>query len=182
MCRVAARAADKSGVGVKSEPIEGYLAEDVARLTALLIDFIVAGGSISLFYVIAATLSQIPVIGGGMIFIALALNALIGLGYLPVFYAVYGASPGKAVMGLRIVDRTSARPATTEAVVIRGLIQTFLAPVFVGAIYWWKYFDGEGQTVHDRVTQTMVIVVADPKDSPLARMRRDLLAALGIER
>ena len=167
---------------MKAEPIEGYPAEDVARMTALLIDFIIAGGSISLFYVIAATLSQVPVIGGGTIAIALVLNAVIGLGYLPLFYAVYGASPGKAVMGLRIVDRDSSRPATTEAVVIRGLIQTFLAPVFVGAIYWWKYLDSEGLTVHDRVTQTKVIVVADPADGALVRLRRDVLAALGIRR
>ena len=167
---------------MNADPIDGFEAEDLARLTALLIDFIFAGGGISVFYVIAATLSQIPVIGAGVLFIALAANAVIGVGYLPLFYAVYGASPGKAVMGLRIVDRRTGAAAATEAVVIRGLMQTFLAPVFVGAIYWWKYLDGEGLTVHDRVTQTKVIVVTNPAERPLLRMRRDLLAALGIRR
>ena len=167
---------------MNAEPVDGYEAEDLARLMALLIDFIFAGGSISVFYVMAATLSQVPVIGGGVIFIALTANAVIGIGYLPLFYAVYGASPGKAVMGLRVVDRRTSQPAAKETVVIRGLMQAFLSPVFVGAIYWWKYLDSEGLTVHDRVTQTKVIVVANPADSALLRMRRDLLAALGIRR
>lgn len=167
---------------MNADPVEGYEAEDLARMMALVIDFIFAGGTISVFYVLAAALSQVPLIGAGMLFIALAANAVIGIGYLPLFYAVYGASPGKAVMGLRIVDRMSLRPATTETVVIRGLMQVFLAPVFVGAIYWWKYLDGAGMTVHDRLAQTKVIVVTDPAASPLLRMRRDLLAALGIRR
>lgn len=167
---------------MNAEPVEGYEAEDLARLMALLIDFIFAGGTISVVYVMAATLSQVPVIGGGVIFIALTANAVIGIGYLPLFYAVYGASPGKAVMGLRIVDQKTAQPVASETLVIRGLMQAFLAPVFVGAIYWWKYLDSEGMTVHDRVTQTKVIVVTNPADSPLLKMRRDLLAALGIRR
>ena len=170
------------GASVNAKPVEGYEAEDLARLMALLIDFIFAGGTISVVYVAAATLSQVPVIGGGVIFIALAANAVIGIGYLPLFYAVYGASPGKAMMGLRIVDRRTSRPAANETVVIRGLMQAFLAPVFVGVIYWWKYLDSQGMTVHDRVTQTKVIVVTNPADRPLLRMRRDLLAALGIRR
>ncbi|MXY13106.1 MAG: RDD family protein [Chloroflexi bacterium] len=95
---------------------------------------------------------------------------------------MYGASPGKAVMGLRIVDRKTSQPAANETMVIRGLMQAFLSPVFVGAIYWWKYLDSDGLTVHDRVTQTKVLVVTNPADSPLLRMRRDLLAALGIRR
>ncbi len=168
--------------GANAGPVEGYEAEDLARLMALLIDFIFAGGTISVIYLLAATLSPVPVIGGGVVFIALTANAAIGIGYLPLLYAVYGASPGKAVMGLRIVDRNTSLPAANEALVIRGLMQVFLAPVFVGAIYWWKYLDGDGMTVHDRVTQTKVIVVTRPEDSPLLRMRRDLLAALGIRR
>ena len=164
------------------QPVDGYPAEDIARLLALGIDLFLVSAVISLFYLVAATLNEIPIFGFAVFIIAMAVNAVVGLGYLPFFYVVYGASPGKAVLGLRIVDRESSCPAGTEAVAIRGLIQVFFAPVFLGAIYWWKYLDNDGQTVHDKVARTKVIVVTNPSDSALAKMRADLLAAFWVKR
>ncbi len=164
------------------QPVDGYPAEDIARLLALGIDLFLASSVISLFYLIAAILNEVPIFGFAVFIIAMVVNAVVGLGYLPFFYIVYGASPGKAMMGLRIVDSESSCPAAMEAVAIRGLIQVFFAPVFLGAIYWWKYLDNDGQTVHDKVVRTKVIVVTNPSDSALTKMRSDLLAAFWVKR
>ncbi len=142
---------------------------------------VLAGGSTAFVYLLAATLSDVPIFGGGAIIIALVVNALVGLGYLPLFYSIYHASPGKALLGLLIVNGDGF-PAAREVVAIRGLVQVFLAPVLLGLIYWWKFFDDEGRTIHEKITNTQVIVVRDPAAAALPKMRRDLLAAIGVRR
>ncbi len=70
--------------------------------------------------------------------------------YFAVFWWLWGATPGKLIFGLRIVDRTGG-PMGLE----RALVRTIQIPLFLGFI--WASFDEHRQGVHDKMAGTYVI-------------------------
>lgn len=70
--------------------------------------------------------------------------------YFAVFWWVWGATPGKLIFGLRVVDHTGG-PIGIE----RALVRTVQIPLCLGFI--WATFDERRQGIHDKMAGTYVI-------------------------
>jgi len=70
--------------------------------------------------------------------------------YFAVFWWAWGATPGKLIFGLRVVDE-SGGPIGIE----RALVRTVQIPLFLGFI--WASFDERRQGIHDKMAGTYVV-------------------------
>jgi uncharacterized RDD family membrane protein YckC len=79
-----------------------------------------------------------------------------------VFWAVWGTSPGKHVVRLRIVDADSGERMSVKQAILRtiGYMLTF---AMCGAGFLWVYFNPRKQALHDRIANT--IVIADKRET-----------------
>ncbi|MDR5777864.1 RDD family protein [Caballeronia sp. LZ065] len=73
-----------------------------------------------------------------------------------VLWAVWGTSPGKHVLRLRIVDADSGAPMTVRQALLRtmGYLLTFAT---CGAGFLWVLFTSRKQALHDRIANTVVV-------------------------
>jgi len=86
---------------------------------------------------------------------ALGLFSLITVGYLALFTALGGQTPGKRLMGLQVVDASGAEPG-----ILRSALRALLAlgsglMVLMGFLL--VLFDRRRQTLHDKLAHTYVI-------------------------
>lgn len=73
-----------------------------------------------------------------------------------VFWIYRQATPGKMVIGARIVDAKTGQPPTTGQLVGRYLgYYVSMIPCFLGML--WVAFDGRKQGWHDKLAGTVVI-------------------------
>jgi uncharacterized RDD family membrane protein YckC len=80
-----------------------------------------------------------------------------------VMWAVWGTSPGKRVVRLRIVDADTGKPMTARQAMMRtvGYLLTFC---IFGAGFLWVFFNPRKQALHDRLANTVVIDEAPAAD------------------
>lgn len=73
-----------------------------------------------------------------------------------LLWAVWGTSPGKRALHLRIVDADSGQPMTPRQAGLRtlGYLLTFAT---CGAGFLWVLFNPRKQALHDRMANTVVI-------------------------
>ncbi|SAK78319.1 RDD family protein [Caballeronia temeraria] len=73
-----------------------------------------------------------------------------------VLWIVWGTSPGKRALRLRIVDADSHEPMTRRQAVLRtiGYVLTF---ALCGAGFLWIMFNPRKQALHDRIANTVVV-------------------------
>ncbi|WP_423596154.1 RDD family protein [Roseateles sp. MS654] len=85
----------------------------------------------------------------------LAINWLVPLIVCVVFWSWQGATPGKLVAGIKVVDaRSGKHPSPLQALVrwVGYFVSTI--PLFAG--FLWARVDAEGRTWHDRLSRTAV--------------------------
>jgi uncharacterized RDD family membrane protein YckC len=104
---------------------------------------------------------------------------LIWIGYYTLFETLFGASPGKALRGLRVVD-LEGRPATFGRILLRNVIRPIDALPFAyllgGSLV---LFTRDHQRLGDRVAGTLVAPAVDVAvPFPAAGMRRRVVAVL----
>ena len=80
---------------------------------------------------------------------------MITVGYLALFTALGGQTPGKRLMGLQVVDASGAEPG-----ILRSALRALLAlgsglMVLMGFLL--VLFDRRRQTLHDKLAHTYVI-------------------------
>ena len=86
----------------------------------------------------------------------IALALVLGLVYTAVFALLWnGRTPGRRLLGIRLVDRTGLAPAPGRAIARAVLAVVSFVPFLAG--FWLALFDRRGQTLHDKLTQTFVI-------------------------
>ncbi|WP_106281888.1 RDD family protein [Paraburkholderia sp. BL25I1N1] len=73
-----------------------------------------------------------------------------------ILWAVWGTSPGKRVLRLRIVDADTGEPMTVGQAFLRtaGYMLTFAT---YGAGFLWVPFNPRRQALHDRIANTVVV-------------------------
>ncbi|TCF96871.1 transporter [Paraburkholderia strydomiana] len=73
-----------------------------------------------------------------------------------ILWAVWGTSPGKRVLRLRIVDADTGQPMTVRQALLRtaGYMLTFAT---CGAGFLWVPFNPRRQALHDRIANTVVV-------------------------
>jgi uncharacterized RDD family membrane protein YckC len=81
-----------------------------------------------------------------------------------IVWAVWGTSPGKRVVRLRIVDADSGERMSVTQCVLRtiGYLLTF---ALCGAGFLWVFFNPRRQALHDRIANTIVVVAEDSASS-----------------
>jgi uncharacterized RDD family membrane protein YckC len=85
-----------------------------------------------------------------------ALALVLGLVYTAAFALLWdGRTPGRRLMGIRLVDRTGLAPAPGRAIARAALAVVSFVPFLAG--FWLALFDRRGQTLHDKLTQTFVV-------------------------
>ncbi|SEK79950.1 RDD family protein [Roseateles sp. YR242] len=100
----------------------------------------------------------------------LAINWLLPLLVCVFFWTWQGATPGKLIAGVKVVDAQSGGKPTPVQALLRWfgyLISTL--PLFAG--FWWAKLDPHGRTWHDRLSGTAV-----ERSRPLPASGRGLLA------
>ncbi len=68
-----------------------------------------------------------------------------------------GNTIGGRLMGLMIVSVHTGEPPSLGRSALRYLMRTFGSSQFLGIGYWWMLWDGQKQTLHDKVGETVVV-------------------------
>lgn len=77
-----------------------------------------------------------------------------------VGWRLYGTTPGKLLLELRVVDaRTGERPSWGRAIL--RYVGYFLSALPLGLGFFWALIDRRNQTFHDKLAHTRVIVVEE---------------------
>jgi len=77
--------------------------------------------------------------------------------YVIVFWIYRGATPGKIVLNIRIVDSRTGGPLSMGQSILRYLSYFIsMIPLFLG--YIWVAFDSRKQGWHDKIAGTVVIM------------------------
>jgi uncharacterized RDD family membrane protein YckC len=87
-------------------------------------------------------------------------GAVLGLILALVYAATFailraGATPGRSLMRIHLVDRSGASPAPARTI-FRAILSTLSFATFLGGV-WPALFDRHGRTFHDWLTSTFVV-------------------------
>ncbi len=97
-----------------------------------------------------------PASGTGFVSAVVGLTFVISIAWATAFAFVFkGRSPGRFVMGLRLVDLSGRAPSVSRAV-IRGLLSG-VSLLLCLAGYWLALVDARSQSLHDKLTRTFVV-------------------------
>ena len=97
---------------------------------------------------------------GATIALALGLGVIgwiLGLVYYVVPVARSGATPGKKMLGIKIVDARTLQPPTTGKALGRYLFLAFISAQVCYLGLLWAIWDKEKRTWHDMVCDTRVV-------------------------
>lgn len=90
------------------------------------------------------------------------------------------ATPGKMLLGMKIVDEATLEHPTKRQLIIRYFAYTVsIAPLFLGMV--WVAFDKQKQGFHDKLSKTLVLYT-EPHDEAWKekRFRRQTKVALAL--
>lgn len=90
-----------------------------------------------------------------------AAELLINYGLPTVMYVacwrLFGATPGKFLLGCQVVDCGTLARITWRQSVMR-FIGYFISAIPLGLGFWWAAWDGRKQGFHDKFAHTLVVV------------------------
>jgi uncharacterized RDD family membrane protein YckC len=173
---------------VASKHLKGSYAGFVSRLLAFIIDVVIISftiGAVTWFLSVTATVLQLrsilgfslSAIPGSAEFIdalfgpvvATAFIAVVIIAYHIFFIVFAGQTPGKALLGLRVVSLDGKRLGYGKAIL--RLLGYFISgiPLYLG--FFWVIFDDRRQAWHDKIAGTCVIYTweARPDEQFLSR-------------
>lgn len=138
------------------------------RFVAHLVDsLLILAATFAILYLLFGTAPPAPETAAPLSTIDLVLWVVIAV-VVVLFWRLRGATPGKMVCGIRIVDADSLQGLTTGQCIGRYLAYIVSAlPFLLG--YIWVAFDRRKQGFHDKLAGTVVIREADLADE-LARL------------
>lgn len=143
------------------------------RITAFVVDGGLVAGVLALYLSVAAALvrpagapdTQLTGLDATMARIhqlhsvlvpCAALAFVLGVAYTAVFALLWnGRTPGRRLLGIRLVDQSGLAPAPGRAIARAALAVVSFVPFLAG--FWLALFDRRGQTLHDKLTQTFVV-------------------------
>jgi uncharacterized RDD family membrane protein YckC len=133
----------------------------VSRFCAFVLDWIVLSIASALTTTMMHSLFELFILrlfpwGRYIVFVAsLCTAAFLSFFFLPVLWHLVGCSPGKAVVGLRVVRDDGMHPTLAQATI--RLMGYWLSsiPLFLG--FLWCLFDAQHQAWHDKLAHTHVV-------------------------
>jgi len=146
------------------EILLGQYAGFVTRLVAFLIDRLIISGILSLLGIVASFVFDLfrlnewlATVGWGQVIVAFLIMAVIVAVpwlYNIVFWLLAGQTPGKRLMGIRVVRTDGTRVRLGNAI-RRQIGYLISATLFLG--YLWILVDNRRQGWHDKLAGTMVV-------------------------
>lgn len=164
-----------------AEVIRGEYAGIVTRAVALLADIViisavVVGVSVSSQLLLDFMLARFSLSDGAndLIQQARTLGLVLFTLWLPplydiLFWALIGQTPGKMLLGVRVV-RTDGRPLTLKVAIVRYL--GYFLSVFLLLGFAWVLVDNRRQGWHDKLARTVVIYVWNAQQGQAFRRLR----------
>jgi uncharacterized RDD family membrane protein YckC len=76
--------------------------------------------------------------------------------YYVAFTALYGATPGKMLLGIRVV-KTDGRPVDWLTALMREVVGKTLSTLPLALGYLWAFFHPKRQAWHDLIADTLVV-------------------------
>lgn len=123
--------------------------------TGLITNFFFAGN----FELFPVYQSVADIIVAGSEWLMALFSAFFAFIYFIFFWVLAGFTPGKALLGLRVV-RSDGRPVNLGRALLRFIGYSIAAlPLFLGFI--WILFDNRRQGWHDKIARTYVIYMWD---------------------
>lgn len=127
------------------------------RLAATLIDSVaVNAGAYVLGIVVGATGFSAGAAEGGVRAVAFVLGMLLSLAYSVLFTGLVGQTPGKMVVGIKVVLADGHVPGISRAFV-REVVGKFLSSLILCLGYLWMLWDEKRQCWHDKLADTVVV-------------------------
>jgi uncharacterized RDD family membrane protein YckC len=90
-----------------------------------------------------------------MFSLSLSVNLMINISYYVFFNGKYGATPGKMVIGAKIVNTDGSPISYTKA--FARFFAEMLSAFILGIGYIMAAFDSQKRALHDRICNTLVI-------------------------
>jgi uncharacterized RDD family membrane protein YckC len=138
----------------------------VLRFAAGMVDLALISGVVGLFLLVGNVVFSWTSPGAGAMgfgaFLLLTLpvyilEVLLAAGYFSYFHGSTGQTPGKMLLGLKVVDKTGSLPTYANSF-LRFVAGTFSALLFFMGFIWIG-LDLNKQGWHDKIAQTVVIRV-----------------------
>ncbi len=90
--------------------------------------------------------------------------AVLGYTIFALWFLSQGRTPGKWLVGIRVVDKRQGFNPGLGRMLVREIIGKFVSGFFLGFGYFWAVFDRDGQAWHDKIAGT--VVVRRPRHQP----------------
>ncbi|CAM3203113.1 RDD family protein [Tsukamurella hominis] len=149
-----ARATQEYGAQTSLGGSQVEAALNVLRVLAYIADLCLASTVVALALIVNV------VAGLELGWVFLGIGAAVAIIASIVLHGVYGASPGKLLAGLKVVDADSHRPIGFPSSAIRSVVFNVLAPlVYLPA--WSILADGARRGVHEKASTSTVVDDAD---------------------
>ena len=148
--------------------LKGQYAGFVSRLIAYSIDLgVISICIVAISWTISTAINLLPgqdlIIQNTGVWVVLAGAGafLFTAGYYTLFWAGIGKTPGKILLGVRVVNLEGGSITFLQAIIrFFGYILSMLA-LFAG--YWWILLDNRRQGWHDKLARTFVVYDWDAK-------------------
>jgi uncharacterized RDD family membrane protein YckC len=141
------------------------------RLGALVLDAFIMILSVFLIYIILISISiLLPGFEGHLAILSGALMIALLLFYHVYFLVTKGATPGKAVLGLIVVNKKFKYPISTGSALMREFLGRFIVDRLLMQLgNLLIIFDSRKQALHDKIGGTYVVF----KDSLIEKREED---------
>ena len=142
------------------------------RMGAFLLDVVLVAGAVALMLLAASRVAGLRLqslhAASAVVRPALALFAVLGTLYATAFALLWsGRTLGCRAWGLHLVDGTGQPPSAVRAGT--RLLLSLLSALPLGAGLLLSLWDAEGQSFHDRLTQTWLVELVPPPRAVRAR-------------
>lgn len=129
-----------------------------ARLVAYIIDAIIVGIVAGVIQAILITPASAPDAGGGaflLLIVGYILTFVWGFAYYVYFWTRSGQTPGKKIMGLKVITVNGDKLTTGKAIV--RVIGYAISSIIIYLGFLWSIWDKNKQTWHDMIAGTYVV-------------------------
>jgi len=136
------------------------------RLIAYIVDYIIIGFVVSIFYVLgfvvvaggastdsAGNVSVGP--GAALGVIIFGLGVVVGILWKPFFWSRGGQTPGYKMLGMRVVRARDGGKLSFGSAILREIGYIISSIFYLGFI--WILFDAQKQGWHDKIAGTVVV-------------------------
>ena len=152
---------------LKSDHLKGQYAGFVSRLLAFGIDIaVIVVMLIALGWLVDTVTTLFPPVilnPDGLLQLAIASIVIVttSAAYYIFFWTLAGQTPGKMLLGVRIVSLDGSRPTFWQA--LRRFVGYFLSALAIYVGYFWVLIDNRRQGWHDKLAGTIVVYAWDAR-------------------